>query len=475
MFVFPCFSGVAWFFMHRSSCGKHERNCPVRIAQKQVVAVMARPSATGHVRKTFGHFDAAVAAATWNGLPDGISHPKQLLEPLRRCGSRSPIPREVLSTLELLFDYSAPAAWQDGGCPLVFPGNAELAGCLGVSERTVRNHLSALEKAGLVSIERGPGNRRTPVRATDGSIKVAYGINLSPMAGKFTELCELAADLGNRRKRLKEQKRSAGAALQDVRTAKDALHVLSCEKSDCPSLKEGEAKLQKLLNEAEKAMHLFLQLYNRHSSADAYDQYDMEHKITKLENDILCFAGEANTMTWVYLDALYNENSGQEETHFRHISTNDIKLKKLPTKYVVSSIETPMPHPAFPGFATKQTMNPPSFPASLTSLLRCYCPDLCQTLSSYLLKDPETALSSDWVDAARLVATGMGISEWAWKTGCHQHGRLHATFAVAVAVMKPEKDIYKSRQALLAGMLLRPSGQLNALASFHALRKRDIT
>ncbi len=443
----------------------------MRIAQKQVVAVAAKPPTTGHVRKTFGHFDAAVAAATWKGLPDGISHPKQLLEPLRRCGSRSPIPREVLPTLELLFDYSSPASWQDGGCPLVFPGNAELAGCLGVSERTVRNHLSALEKAGLVSIERGPGNRRTPVRATDGSIKVAYGINLSPMAGKFTELCKLAADLGQKRKLLKEQKRSAGAALQDIRTAKDALHVLSDEKSDSPLLREGLERLEILLERAEKIMYLFFQLYHRHASADMNEQSSMEHQLTNLENDILCLAGEANTIAYSYLNTLYNINSGQGETDFHHISTNDTKTKKEPPKNVGHVNEAPLFHS---GFLTKEPISP-CFPSSLTHLLRRYCPDLCKTLSSYLLKDPETALSSDWIDAARLVATGMGISEWAWKTGCHQHGRLHATFAVAVTLMKPAKDIYKSRQALLAGMLLRPAGQLNALASFHALRKRDIT
>lgn len=430
----------------------------------------AKPAPTGHVRKAYGHFDAAVAVATWKGLPESIYHPKQLLEPFRRCGNHLPFPREALSTLELLFDYSSPKDWEPGCSPLVFPGNAELAGCLGVSERTIRNHLSALEKAGFVSIERGPGNRRTPVRAADGSIISAYGINLASVVEKYTEFQGVAQELKAQRHRLKSQRRSIGAALQDIRTAVDALDVLLWEHPENTFLQNALDAAQPILLQAEELFNQFLCLYNRFSSAPANEQIYFEQDIANIEKRMTDYAGHTHMLTLSCMHRFYEGNSGQQETHFHHISTKENKTKNSSPKKVVRCSGFSVA-PLFPNLIEVKPLT--SLQKPQTDLLKDFCAPLSAVIISQFLENPKDANPDSWFHAARILAHQLGISEWAWETGCKQHGPLQVTFAVAVAAMKPQEYIYKSRQALLAGMLLRPSGQLNALASFHALRKRE--
>ncbi|NKD86312.1 HTH domain-containing protein [Haematospirillum jordaniae] len=439
------------------------------VSQYRAVAC-AKPAPTGHVRKAYGHFDAAAAVATFKGIPEGINHPKQLLEPFRRCGNHLPFPREALSTLELLFDYSSPKDWTSACSPLVFPGNAELAGCLGVSERTIRNHLSALEKAGFISIERGPGNRRTPVRAADGSIVSAYGINLAPVIEKHTEFQSVAQELKAQRNSLKSQRRSIGAALQDIRTAVDALDVLLWEHSDDTSLQKALDVAKPILLQSEQIFNQFLRLYNSFSSATAEEQIRFEQDILNLEKKITDYAGHVHMLTWSCMHNLYEFDSGHQETNFHHISTKENKTKNSSAKKVVSLTDLSS-EPLLPYLTEVKPLT--SLQRSQTDLLKNFCTPLSAVITSQFLESPEEAKPDDWFQAARILAHQLGVSEWAWKTGCQQHGPLQVTFAVAVAAIKPQEYIYKSRQAFLAGMLLRPSGQLNALASFHALRKRE--
>lgn len=441
-------------------------------------AGLRRPPPTGHVRKSFGHLDAAVAAATFRGLPDGVHHPKQLLEPLRRLGARLPFPREALATLELLFDYTNAGQWAAGGLPLVFPGNAELAGCLGVTERTVRNHLSALERAGVISIERGPGNRRTPVRNARGEIIEAYGINLAPLADRAAEFQAVGLAQAARRDRLKGFMRRIGAALQDVRTALDAVEVVAAETPGDDGLSAALAELAALRAEAEAKAALARRRFEHDPIASEAEQGGIADDLKYLEEALIALAGEANAVTYAALAPQQSENSeetGSAETHFRHDSTNDPQPTSysLPMKVVEGPTDRDTSTPRLPGLAEVVVRETPEHLPVRPRHILDLCPEFATTLRDFLLIEaPETASPSAFADAARLIALRLGVSDWCWRTGCGQHGRMNAALAVAVALLKPPHEIRKSREAFLAGMLLRPHGELNALASFHALRKR---
>lgn len=442
-----------------------------------------RPPTTGHVRKSFGHFDGAVSAATFRGLPEGVAHPKQLLEPLRRCGSRLPIPREALATLELLFDYTKLSDWEPGGTPLVFPGNAELAGCLGVTERTVRNHLSALEGAGLISIFRGPGNRRMPVWNGAGEMIAAYGINLAPVAEQSEAFRLVGKEQAERRRTLKVILRQVGEALQDVRTAVDAVEVVLSDASVDPLIHPVFLSLREILARSEEKCRLARRIWERDAAASVQEQADYMSLLLEIRDQLIDFAGQANTDAMSLLqnlssiDPFMTKISGDPEIEFRDDSTKtSLNKSNLFHKEVVTRVDYGAEHrhqAVLPGF---EPVTAPERPGPLLVKphhLLSLCPEFRTVLTEQLLQEtPETASTASYHDAARLIALNMGVSDWCWRTGCNLHGRGQALLAVAVALLKPRDSFTKNRQSFLAGMLLRPQGQLNALASFHALRKR---
>ncbi|MCF8506731.1 MAG: HTH domain-containing protein [Caulobacter sp.] len=431
----------------------------------------ARRPPTGHCRKSFGHFDGAMTAATFSGL-DG-AHPKKLLEPFRRLGARLPFPREALATLELLFDYSRPEQWREGARPLVYPGNAELAGCLGVSERTVRNHLRALQAAGLIHVERGPGNRRTPVRDGKGEIVEAYGIDLSPMKSAAGDYARQAAGLQARRQRLRARLRAVSVAVQEIRTAFDALDIVSSERPEESGLARAAAEARRALVRAEAESREARRLMERDPChGDAQDE--TETRLVAIETGLTRLAGEINLLSFEQLKSPEDEPvSGPAETGVREKSTTMTSLSySARQKNVVDGDSASRP-PVLPGLDAVSRPPGPAARGPDPRHMVALCPPLAEILRDWLLlENPAAAGPGDVVDAARILALHTGLSEWAWRTGCERHGREAAALAVVVAVLKPAHEIRIGRAAFLAGMLLREPSRLNVLASWHALRKR---
>ena len=439
----------------------------------------ARPAPTGHVRKTAGHYRGGAAADRFAGFTDG--HPKQLLEPLRRLGRALPFPRGALDTLSLLFDFSRLADWEEGRPPMVFPSNAELAGSLGVNERTVRNHLSALEAAGAIAIRRGPGNRRTPVRDHAGRVVDSYGINLAPMVELAAGLAEAAKALKARRQELARTMRRLGAALAEVRVAADAVEVaLADGLGDAEALGDAALRLATLKADAESKSRTARRAYEADSCLDRERHAANAALITSLAGDLVELAAEANELasstllTLQSADFVENKESGGAENKARK------SLQAYPfdptdrydsCKTQVAAGRLPLGEaPDEPAFRP----SPPdrTLPVRLKHIFELH-PPFAGLLRNYLLvEDPATAGADQVIQAARVLAGQLGASGWCWEQGCRAHGAGAAALAVLVAAAKPAHEIRKSRGAFLAGLLLRPPGDLNALASFHALRKK---
>ncbi|MBF0305682.1 MAG: hypothetical protein HQL40_02490 [Alphaproteobacteria bacterium] len=436
----------------------------------------AKRPPTGHCRKSFGHFDAAITAATFAGMGDGAGHPKRLLEPLRRLGANLPFPREALATLELLFDYSRPDHWREGERPLVYPGNAELAGCLGVSERTVRNHLRALQVAGVIHVERGPGNRRTPIRDGRGAVVAAYGIDLSPVKAGAEAWARQAAEMARRRQRLKESMRAITVAVQDIRTAFDALDIVAAERPDQGALIRAAGQAADALRRAEGDWAEARRLIER-DPCHTDDQAGTESRLAEMAETLMRLAGEINLLSYAHLTLPEVEKtSGQAETGVREKTTTSNQSSYSARQDGVAGFVPAARPPSLPGIDTVSRptshRSPPAAGLVARQVLLVH-PPLADILRDYLLiDDPTRAGSGDVVDAARILALRMGLSEWAWRTGCERHGREAAALAAVVAAAKPAHEIRVGRASFLAGMLLREPRGLNVLASYHALRKR---
>ena len=100
-----------------------------------------------------------------------------------------------LVLLDLLFSLSKAHDWTDpdGLGPVVWPSNAWLAARMNLTQGTVRKHLRALWRAGLITYEDSPTCRRHGKRDDNGRITQAFGIDLSPLAMRHDELKAFAA------------------------------------------------------------------------------------------------------------------------------------------------------------------------------------------------------------------------------------------------------------------------------------------
>jgi replication initiation protein RepC len=446
-------------------------------------AAVTRPQPTGHVRKTGGHYAAAARAQAFAGLPAGVSHPKQLLEPLRRCGTQLPFARQALDTLALLFDYTKAKDWEAGATPLVFPSNLELAGCLGVTERTIRNHLGALESAGIIAIHRGPGNRRIPLRGRDGHVIAPYGINLAPVPAFVAALAALSQAMRGHREELRQARRRLSIAVQEIRTAIDAVAVMAADLPQRGDLHVTLARLEPMGIAAESDAASCRRLFERYPAQSQAEQAETLAALAHTADRLEAVAANANSLAATALST-ETEKPGDPETNFRHDSTNetfDPSDQYHKQREVVADPAFPKRPPVLP-FAPKlpvasaapaaDTASPPS--VSMRHVLEVQ-PKFAELLRDYLLlDDPRQASLSDIVGAARILATQLGASTWCWERACETHGSWAAALCAIVASAKPAAEIKKSRSAFLAGMLLRPAGELNVLASFHALRKRRL-
>lgn len=454
------------------------------------LSVQAKSARTdnGHARRSPGYFTAAEQAENFRGLPETFSHPKQILEPLRRCGARLPFPREALDTLTLLLDFSDPEDWLPGGLPLVFPGNAELAGCLGITERSVRNHLRHLQSAGAIHIRRGPGNRRTPVRDGSGRIAQAYGIDLSPVAALAAVMAEEAAAMKKRRAGLKEFIRSIQASVEALRSDCGAVAACAEEISD-PDFADQAAALTAWLEEAECLAGEARRIWSHDPISSREEQEESTARLREIRTYLLDLESKGDALTASLLVSLEKNVSGQAEMNFRLDSTIDSNGSKNQYSASQESVvedggngfkpvtETsePLFKPPEPSVQTGKAAAEVKGSVRLAHIFEVY-PDFTDLLKAYLLvDDPNTASERDIADAARVLALQMGVSDWCWRTGCARHGRLKSALAVIVSAAKPDHEIRKSRAALAAGMLLRASDELNILKSFHALRKRRMT
>lgn len=115
------------------------------------------------------------------------------LQAAKRGASAMGLKTAKLALIDQLFAYTKVKDWTDEGVvPVVWPSNAVLARRLGVSVSTMKHHLNGLVEAGLVAYQDGPTYQRHGRRDENDKIVEAAGIDLSPIAVRFTELTELA-------------------------------------------------------------------------------------------------------------------------------------------------------------------------------------------------------------------------------------------------------------------------------------------
>ncbi|MFC6689620.1 plasmid replication protein RepC [Jhaorihella thermophila] len=98
-----------------------------------------------------------------------------------------------LAVLNALVSFHPNAALSDNDNLIVFPSNAALSErAHGMAESTLRRHLAALVRAGLILRHDSPNGKRYARRGVDGEIARAFGFDLRPLLLQAADIQEAA-------------------------------------------------------------------------------------------------------------------------------------------------------------------------------------------------------------------------------------------------------------------------------------------
>src|ERR1700727_3069121 len=138
---------------------------------------------TGFRRFTPVLLAADHTAARFDGMPDGVTVPGQLLAAFKAAAPRLGLSLRLVHAVDWLFRFTQPQDWGRGGRAIVWPSASMQQEALGLSATRVKAINRALIEAGLITMKDSPNGKRYGRRDPRGNIVEAYGFDLSPIGG----------------------------------------------------------------------------------------------------------------------------------------------------------------------------------------------------------------------------------------------------------------------------------------------------
>lgn len=122
-----------------------------------------------------------------------------------------------LTVLNALLSFHREANLSDNDRLIVFPSNASLSErAHGMAESTLRRHLAALVKAGLIHRHDSPNGKRYAARGAGGEITRAFGFDLRPLLVRAREINLAASEVRADAERLKRTREDVSLMKRDA-------------------------------------------------------------------------------------------------------------------------------------------------------------------------------------------------------------------------------------------------------------------
>lgn len=312
-----------------------------------------------------------------------------------------------LAVLNALVSFHPDRKLADNAGLVVFPSNAALSErAHGMAESTLRRHIAALVRAGLILRHDSPNGKRYAARGRDGGVIRAFGFNLRPLLVRAPEVLNAAREVQDEedaRRRLREEVivlRRDALKLLDFATSEgkavDVLHDMANElrlglrrKLDLHGLEALKRLTQRLLS----ALHAML-IASDSSASDS--QNERHHQNSE-------------------------QDSSESEHHLDRAGIRD------------AALESPNAAPALP----------------LRLVLRA-CPDI----ATFAQGVPRSW--AEMVAAAQYLCGMMGVTPDTWREACRNMGAPVA--AVTLAAILQAMERIKNPGAYLR-TLARKAGQ----------------
>ena len=166
----------------------------------------ARPTSIAEIRTISAARAATEACDKWAVLRD-----------LNVARAAFDISDRDLGVLNALLSFHPAQELAPDGPLIVFPSNRSLAErAHGMAESTLRRHLAALVRAGLIHRHDSPNGKRYVRRGQGGEIAVAFGFDLSPLLERADEIAYAAAEARAATARLQLLRERASLRLRDA-------------------------------------------------------------------------------------------------------------------------------------------------------------------------------------------------------------------------------------------------------------------
>ena len=297
-----------------------------------------------------------------------------------------------LAVLSALLSFHPHSALTEGEGTIVFPSNAALSERThGMAESTLRRHLAALVRAGLILRHDSPNGKRYAARDGAGGLAVAFGFDLRPLLVRAHEIAEAA-----------QAARDAAACLKRLREAvvlrlRDANKLIAYGQEEQPGAWES---LEARARDIARALR-------RKLDAEALEL--LSHEAVALLDAVTAALSLPET----------EEMSGNDVNNERHSQySNRVPYDSEP------SIEMEEGDGAS---AFDRTPAPPKLPLYL--VLKS-CPDL----KDYIPQGIDTW--HEFVGAADFVRPMLGISADAWRAAREAMGDVEAAITLACMLQR---------------------------------------
>lgn len=415
---------------------------------------------TGFRRLTPNLLKTDRTAERFDGLPEGVTVPGQLLAAVKTAAPCLGLSPRLIHAIDWLFRFTQPQDWGRGGRPVVWPSarlqQSELM--LGASQVKALNR--QLIDAGLVTMKDSPNGKRYGRRDAAGRIVEAYGFDLSPLAARHAEFVRLAQEAKAVRAELARLRRRATIARNGIAQILETAAEYGFQGEEWARLADDSRALTTALRKVERPDEMALgveSLERRQRSARE-----------RLEN--LLLAAPPDVPEAVDSDPKGPENRPHQYTY---------KPSPDPKKDTVIAFE----ESSKPGgeaerrpMATLQRSQdkvrellPRTDSGTVLKVSTDELTYLAPRLRPYLRSADPTW--PDIVDAADWLRQDLGVSKSLWGDACLAMGREQAAIALAIVSAKPAEHFRTTPGGYFHGMVAKArAGELNLGRTIWALR-----
>jgi replication initiation protein RepC len=419
---------------------------------------------TGFRRLTPSLLRADRTAASFDGLPEGVSTPGQLLAAFKAAAPRLGLSLRLVHAVDWLFRFTQPQDWGRGGRPIVWPSAATQQEALGLSESRVKALNRSLIEVGVITMKDSPNGKRYGVRDRSGRITEAYGFDLSPIAARHAEFVRLAEEARAERAEIGRLRRRATIARNGITQILDTAAEYGFQGEEWVSLLCDSRHLAKALRKVERPEEMAL----------GVESLERRQCTARERLEILLSSAAGGIPEAVDSSPLGPESRPHQYTYK---PTPDPESDTVMAHDVCSSpAGSTVPNQAAPEQPAGPPVPKPAKPARMDgTVLRLSTNELVRLaprLRGYLASPTPTW--PEVVDAADWLRGDLGVSKPLWGEACLAMGREEAAIAVAIVSAKSPDHFRSSPGGYFHGMVAKAkAGELNLARTIWGLRAQD--